>query len=108
MAPEITTSIVQGVTVAIPVLSLMVFFHRVRSTTLTSIEGKVNTLDKDLNGLTRQMAATVTDIEQRFLSKNDHVRAMDSLSDNIGELNRRLNTLSGQLFDMARHPGDHG
>lgn len=91
---------------AVPVIGIVWFLHqdRVRATgqRFEALHEKVDHLDKDIDGLTKQLAGTIKDVEQRFLTRQEHLSAIDRLDHSVRSLNDSIDTLSGRLFDLAR------
>lgn len=66
------------------------------------IEGHIAKVDADMDGLTRQLVAVVTDVERRFLPRSEHAESIARLDRNVVQLTEAIGGLSKQLFDLAR------
>lgn len=108
---EILKALATGVGLAIPIVTTMTFFHSKRSERFDSIaqtqeelKGSVKKLDTDFDGLIKQIAGIVHDVEARFVTKEENTVAIRRLDGNIMELNRTIGQLNDHLFDLARKP----
>lgn len=110
---EIAKATATGIAAALPIIGALVWFHRERSAIVgerfdrldeahDKLAGKVDRLDNDMDGLVRQISGIVTDVEQRFLTREEHTAAVNRLDGTIVELNRNFGRLNDHLFDLAR------
>lgn len=100
---------VAGLTAGLPVVGTLFYFQRERNDRFDRIDKshvelakQVNKLDTDFDGLTRQLGGVVKDVEQRFLTRDEHAAAVNRLDASIVELNRTLVAFSRQMFELAR------
>lgn len=119
---EIGKSLATGVGLSIPVIGALVVLHKSRGEAQNmrfdrldeshgELRGKVETLNTDVDGLTRQLSGIVNDVEKRFLTREEGTAAINRLDSSVTELNRTITTTVGelnrQLFDLARgRPGN--
>ncbi|MGE5149906.1 MAG: hypothetical protein ACM3II_07275 [Rhodospirillaceae bacterium] len=88
---------------------VLVTLHRQRNERFDRQDAKheefraqLDKLDGDFDGLVRQLASTINDVERRFLPRDEHVEAVGRLDATIVELNRNIGTLNTHLFELAR------
>ena len=67
------------------------------------LDRQFSKVDTDMDGLTRQLGAVVTDVERRFLPRVEHAETITRLDDNIRQLNATIAQLNAHLFDLARN-----
>lgn len=106
---EVLKAVGEGIGLAVPLATLQAMFHRGRSERFdridlaqTKLEAKVNKLDGDFDGLTRQLGDIVNDVQERFLTRDEGVAAINRLDNNIVELTRTIGQFNHRLFDLAR------
>jgi hypothetical protein len=102
---ELAKALATGVGAAVPILGTLGFFHKQRGARLVSLEGKVDKIDTDFDGLTKQLGGIVNDVEKRFLTREEGTAAINRLDSTCVELNRSIRDLTSHLLDVARdHP----
>lgn len=92
----------RAASVVIPIIGMQLALHKVRSARLDKLEAKVDKLDTDFDGMVRQVAATVIEIERRFVTKPDHIEAMRLLGVSIATLTTTIGGLDGRIFDIMK------
>lgn len=76
--------------------------HAARARAQAQIMAKINKLDLDVDGLTKQIGEVSLDAERRFVTKTDHGDAIRSLTDSVQNLNGNIIRLNEQMFQAVR------
>lgn len=98
---EHAVDIAKMIAASVPLAALVLALHTTRTSVVAArfdaidkrfdaTDGKIKKLDTDFDGVTKQLAGTVVDIERRFVPISQFTDAINALSATLGRLDQNI------------------